>query len=563
MVVKRIAWIAWFSICVQLVAGDAKFVLDGYDPLAKARASVGKSNNLEASVPPQCYTKTGGDSNPCWVCHADPKEPNYLKDWRLQEEYAFSDFALKNRWKNLFVDRSAQMDRISDQQILEYIREDNYLPLVAALKKDERYPGFVPDLDFNQGFDSEGFAQDGSGWRALRYKPFLGTFWPSNGSTDDVMIRLPKMFRLDASGKPSREIYRINFAILEAAICASPDVPVAKSERKVEDIDESVAGVDLDGDGSIGGKISRIRGLPKFYVGGAAKKKVKRHLYPGGTEYLHSVRYVDPDAPNLISNRMKELRYSIKRYELENWARLQAYSSELEEKDEGKTPVFRGQPEVGLMNQFGWQLQGFIEDHRGRLRLQTEEEHRFCMGCHSAIGVTVDHTFTLARKVPGADGWRYQDLRGMKDVPQLGHKDPEVLTYFRRVRGGDEFRANEEMLSRFFDKEGNVDEKLVRRASPGGDLDLGFLLAPSRGRALQLGKAYLTIVRDQSFVYGRDAIIAPPENVHRRIKNGSTDLGRAKKVFRDGRLWLNWNSKPKNEKLGAVPPQSGISSGSE
>jgi hypothetical protein len=58
---------------------------------------------------------------------------------------------------------------------------------------------------------------------------------------------------------------------------------------------------------------------------------------------------------------------------------------------------------VGLLNDFGWQLQGFIEDAEGRLRLQTQEEHLFCMGCHSNIGVTVDQTFSFPRKVPGKE----------------------------------------------------------------------------------------------------------------------------------------------------------------
>ena len=59
------------------------------------------------------------------------------------------------------------------------------------------------------------------------------------------------------------------------------------------------------------------------------------------------------------------------------------------------------------------------------------------MGCDGPLGVTVDSTFTLAPKVPGAAGWRHQDLRGLQDHPQAGHAEPEVLTYFRRVGGGD------------------------------------------------------------------------------------------------------------------------------
>ena len=42
-------------------------------------------------------------------------------------------------------------------------------------------------------------------------------------------------------------------------------------------------------------------------------------------------------------------------------------------------------------------------------------------------------------EVPGADGWQYQNYAGIPDVPQIGHDKPEILTYFERVGGGDEF----------------------------------------------------------------------------------------------------------------------------
>ena len=47
---------------------------------------------------------------------------------------------------------------------------------------------------------------------------------------------------------------------------------------------------------------------------------------------------------------------------------------------------------VGYKNAFGWQLPGFLEDAKGRLRLQTVEEHRFCIGCHGGIGVTAEYS---------------------------------------------------------------------------------------------------------------------------------------------------------------------------
>jgi hypothetical protein len=251
------------------------------------------------------------------------------------------------------------------------------------------------------------------------------------------------------------------------------------------------------------------------------------------------VRYVDPDEATLLSRRMKEVRYSRKVRELDDWGRLRAFEKEVNAKEAGKTPAFAGSPLVGLRNEFGWQLQGFIEDGRGRLRLQTEEEHRACMGCHGYLGVTVDHTFTLSRKVPGPAGWRHQDPRGIQDVPQAGHSDPEILTWFRRVGGGDELRANTEILGRFFPG-GRLDEAAVRRAAPGGDRDITWLIAPSRERALLLAKTYMAIVREQSFARGREPILVPAANVHAFIENGSTELGSKDFVFRDGRLWLAW-----------------------
>ena len=65
--------------------------------------------NPEAPVPPQCYTRTEGRFNPCYVCHQDPMpgRENTLADGALQTEYAFSDVGVTNHWTNLFEDRSS------------------------------------------------------------------------------------------------------------------------------------------------------------------------------------------------------------------------------------------------------------------------------------------------------------------------------------------------------------------------------------------------------------------------------------------------------------------------
>ena len=477
--------------CSGSCAGDAA----EFDPLFVARASIGKIVNREAVVPAMCYTRTDGLSNPCYVCHTDSRLPNAMHDFELQEQYSFSDVARENRWTNLFADRAPS--KTTDAEILEWVRADNYAPLQEAMRGvPADYGAWRPDVDLGAGFDADGFAKDGSGWRAYRYKPFPGTFWPASGNVGDAAIRLPEAFRRDAGGERSRAIYKANLAILELAIAR--------------------LGVEL----------------PETYTGAAASVAVERFLYPAGTEFLHTVRYLDPDAPDFRARRMKEVRYLKKMRWLDRWAMQRAYEKELDEKDEGVLPVFTGTPLTGVNNAFGWRLTGFIEDADGRLRLQTDEEHRFCMGCHSNLGVTVDSTFSFARKVPGE--WRFQSFEGMPDSPSAGANSPEYLIYFQRVRGGDEFRSNREILERFFPK-GELLEASVRRAAVGGDRDIRFLILPSRNRALQLDKVYRELVAEQRFDLGRDTFLTPPR-VFRRIREESTGL----KAFRDGQLWLDW-----------------------
>jgi len=502
------------------------------DPLAYARARRGQVINLEAGIPPPCYTATGPDSNPCWTCHTDSQAPNGMADWRLQQAYAFSEVGLRNRWHNLFVDRGPAIAAQPDAEILAYVRVDNYGPLRAALATRADYHGYRPDLDLARGFDELGFAVDGSGWRSYRYKPFPGAFWPTNGSAGDAFVRLPAAFRGQADGAPSSAIYRANLAILEASLASDPRVPDAAIVRTIEPLDERVLAVDLDGDGRLSTATTTLRGLPTHYLGAAAGQRVRRGLYPEGAELLHSVRYLDPDAPGLIAARMKELRYMKKVQALDRWAMQAAYAAEQDARDEGRLPRARGSAELGLRGDLGWQLQGFIEDAEGRLRLQSDEEHRFCMGCHDGIGVTVDQTFSLPRKLPGAAGWRYQDLRGIPDAPQVGHDEGEILTYFRRVGAGDELRANTELLTRYFPG-GRLDEAAVRGAA-----DLAELLTPSRARALALNKAYRAIVREQSFIRGRDALLAPAVHVHQLVDPEQTPTAGAAHL--DGRLQLAW-----------------------
>lgn len=509
-----------------------------YNPLELAAKTAGQAEHREAGIPAQCYTKTEGRSNPCWTCHTDTHFPNDMHDWTLQKEYAFSEQGVENHWQNLFLDTRVLAQSLSDAEVLAYVRADNYAPLAREMKRVEGFPGYVPDLDFARGFDDAGFALDGSQWRAFRYKPFPGTFWPTNGSTDDVLVRLPAPFR-SKNGAPDRAVYQANLALLEASVASDPSRLDADVRHPIEPLDEQAIGFDLNRDGRLDRSVTEIVGIPDHYVGDAATIRLRRGLFPKDTEFLHSVRYLDPDRPELISKRMKELRYSRKLSNFEPSQILGIYADEHDERDAGKLPVYQGDAFSGVRNDYGWSLQGYIEDQFGRLRLQTDQEHLACMGCHTNLGVTVDGTFAFVRKVPGKTGWAYQDVRGIPDVPQLGHSEPEFLTYLKRVGGGDEFRANAEILERFFE-EGRVNEAEIRRGAAGGDKDFAWLVAPSRARALDLNRAYMALVRTQRFDLGRDAPLAPVTNVLRRIEEESTGLEASNAVYRDGRLHLAW-----------------------
>lgn len=542
-----------------------------YDPSEVARAAGRVAANPWATIPPQCWTETTPDANPCWHCHAPALPPNELADWHLQETITFPAAVTANPWTNLFEDRSAEVAAITDAEALAWVRGDNYAALRRALAESPLTEspltaspvtvsqavasprGWVPDLDLAAGFDDDGFARDGSGWRALRYKPFPGAFWPTNGSTDDVFIRLPAAFRSDAAGKPSRDVYRANLAVLEAAIASDPLRADRAVDHEIETLNETAAGADLDGDGRLAAA-SRVAALPSKYLGGAAAVAVRRRVYPVGTEFLHSVRYVDPDAPGLMSVRMKELRHSVKEFELDAARTALLYESLAgEEAEEAASageppPEFEGDALTGLRNRFGWRFHAYIEDAEGRLRVQTYEEHLFCMGCHTTIGGTVDQTFAFPRKLPGRGGWALQDLRGQHDAPQHGQSEGEILTWVRRAGGGDEFRANAEFTARFLPG-GVLAETELRRAAPGGDRDLAWLLAPSRERALELAKAYLVLVRRQSFALGRDPTTKPPDHVLRAPPPPGTE--NRPRVFRDGRTLLSW------ARFGQMEKQSG------
>ena len=70
-----------------------------------------------------------------------------------------------------------------------------------------------------------------------------------------------------------------------------------------------------------------------------------------------------------------------------------------------------------------------------------------------------------------------------------------------------------ELLEAWLDDQGQLDDD---RAEGFRD-DIAALLYPSAKRALALNVAYREIVREQSFIRGRDATIVPQGNVHREV----------------------------------------------
>lgn len=484
--------------------------------------------NREAIIPPQCYTRTEGKHNPCYVCHQDELagRENTLNDGDLQIAYSFSEVGATNHWRNLFEDRSERVAKISDADILAWIAQDNYSELPARLRA-AGFKGWIPDLrDLQRGaaaFDSEGFAKDGSHWVAFNYKPFPSTFWPTNGSTDDVMIRLPEAYRSrtesknSGAGNYSRDVYRANLAIVEAAIKGLDSIATLP-------IDERAVGDDLDGDGKLGSarRIAKVTG----YVGAAKGFFFDRHVYPQGTEFLHTVRYVGVDGKGGVDEkgaigvppRMKEVRYMLKAQSMTRQALAELYREEGYEKEQGFMPGYTRLGDSGLDNGMGWAIQSFIEARDGRLRAAAYEENLFCMGCHNSIGSTIDKTFSFARKIDGAAGWGYIDLKGMRDAPNAGEREGEIATYMARIGGGSEFRHNDEMYSRWFNADGTLNKKAI------AGRDVYDLITPSRARALLLNKAYRVIVEDQDYIYGRDATVQPPQNVYRRIDDTAPTL---------------------------------------
>ena len=520
--------------------------------------STARINNITAYIPPQCYTKTqdqqGNVYNPCYACHNKNEKPNFLNDSDLQLTYALPSSALENPWSNLFKDRQSQVKAISDLEILNYVRKSNYLSddktIILAKKLRQNLPsnwdfesdsiwkGYIPDAYFN--FDKFGLdkSPDGiySGWRAYAYYPFVGTFWPTNGSTDDVLIRLDSVFWTTEDGISSLEVYDINLAIILSL--------VTRKDVEINLVDERKYNVDLNKDGKLANAskiVFQWKPLENQFMSyiGLAKQKLQQGkvhlaagLFPEGTEFLHSVRYLDineKDNSIMLSARMKELRYARKvswyNYsELKGLAEREGFERDI---NPDATRKVSGNYETGMFSQ-GWLYQGFIEDKKGELRPQSQQETLFCMGCHGGLGVTTDTVFSYPRKFLHKEfqnGWFHWSQKGLSGVTQPKRSDNqyEYSLYLKVNKSANEFRSNDEAQSIFFDQFGVINDQELCELND----NIGKLLLPSKQRALSLNKAYLTIVKEQTFTQGRDATILPQKNVYQQLEQDKlTDIGK-------------------------------------
>jgi hypothetical protein len=490
-----------------------------------------------AYIPPQCYAQTRGADgkvrNPCFACHVQGRAPNLIDDANLQITASLPAPARENPWTNLFVDRRAELSRMSDEDILAYVRESNFrapdgtLLLGGASAADEE----LAYLEVHFQFDAEGFdvAPDGrsSGFRSYGFRPLPGMFVPANGSMGDALIRLPDVFRQDQAGHYDREVYTLNLAVVEALI-KHESVPIRT-------VDEARYGVDLDRNGKIGSaREVRFAWAPRegqtmSYVGRAREALARGvvalspGLFPEGTEFLHSVRYLDvQDGRVTMAARFKELRYARKESFLpyEELERLAAAEAREEALNPDTTRDLIGSEEHGLRNGLGWRYQGFIEDAQGKLRPQSYEELAFCVGCHSGLGVTSDGIFSFARKLDDAAhayGWFHPSQPGRPAAPVADARradgQGEYALYLRSALGGDDYGANDELRARFFAPDGSA------RADAFAALehDVSSLLLPSPERALALDGAYRAIVREQSYTRGRDATLAPVAGAQRSL----------------------------------------------
>lgn len=543
--------------------------------------------NPYAHIPAQCYIETaGGTQNPCQVCHTDglanrgfgnnaPQGGGSPFIGDLTAEYAFA--ALNhpfqpngsiNPWENTLVPeklRAAVAEAGHEPaawDMTAWIRQDNWSAAAARRPGDMRawdsgvqddpfrlFPALSP-ADLPAGADgfvrSEreqgAFFNDGrgwiTGWRSVNFVPH-GIFTPLTGSVSGIYVRLPEPFMQDADGRFDLGTYATNLDLVAAAV----------SDHLRED-------------------------APATYQGAAADIPVEPGLYPQGTEFAHPLHYVDTqsdgseDAPGRFpgarADRVKEIRYmyKIRRFDPE-------YAGP--EIKEESAPAYASRTEGWIDNGAGWILAGWIEDADGALRAQTPSELTQCVGCHSGhepqretgghatfqsgVGVTIDSTWALPRRLPNEAGWgentamgyRAPDAKG--DIGRSSWPDPinramqkgEFAHFLEHVVGvslyGDMPGSVEGFLAQTIRAENGYSAdwpalethsaedyvgaqrqraRLLRELTAKGDhLNsegnlAGPLLYPPQPAALAAARGYRRVVATQRYDFGKDVFPETP-----------------------------------------------------
>lgn len=524
--------------------------------------------NPHAHIPAQCYIETGnGTQNACLFCHTDgvwrkrlgnnnPQAGANPNVGNLQAEYAFGSFNLPftpnasiNPWRNTLQPellRAELARRGIDPRhwdMAAYIRADNWRAAYAQRPKRNRewdsgvdHPfRLFPALDpADLPADADGFVRTrdakkgwwrdrnrwNTGWRAINFMPY-GIFTPHSGSVSGIYLRLPAEFMRDERGRFDRAIYQANLDLLA---------------RNIQD---------------------RLRpDDPAHYLGKAKDVERVRGQYPLGTEFAHPLHYVDVVRDGTRAQRVKEIRWMIKR---QPW-HAEEFNFGLKEES---APVVAHPAHGWIENGTGWLLAAWIEDAKGALRPQTPSELTQCIGCHSGnvrqseqgryptftsgTGNTIDSTWSLPRQFAGDAGWREMDYLGFRAATKTlatpepknrGHGKGEFAFFLDHVvgaslygdmpgsmdaafkRGIPGWPALEPQVARG-DVEGLIAALRKRRqlmgafTARGGHLDrqgriLPDLFIPPAADALEAARRYRMVVATQRYDFGKDVFAATP-----------------------------------------------------
>jgi len=320
--------------------------------------------------------------------------------------YAIADSPLPAQGDDLLARVRAMGEEPYAWDMTRWIREENWDVLTparsdagagAALPAADDLPA-AADGHVRSRQRARGVFHDGTGWvtgwRAVNYIP-SGVHAPLAGVAPGVYIRLPERYMRNATGAFDLAIYEAN-------------------------LDRLAAAMRVPSGGAAAG----------HYVGMATNEPVRAAEHPVGTEYLQALHYVDVQAdgrhgnvsrfPGLRAARVMEIRYARK---------LGAHAAPLAggavQSDSVAYAPFAAQGDGS-----GWLRAGWIEDAGGHLRRQTAQELARCDTCHArqvddmAVGLARalpearDGTFTLARQLPEAQGWRETDALAYRADPR-------------------------------------------------------------------------------------------------------------------------------------------------